>query len=386
VDWTSNLEGGFGQEGGFPNATMCGYFLNATSDSPVLMSGYVADPTVATNGEALLSRTLPLTESMLKAPLYGNGSIHFKGLRNTLVDVLIVSAPDGSAQSVYQNATPVAQECVMTWCVKRVRSRYEAGEYEEEVIETFVNTTAGPWPWTATPFNDEKGNGTDVSYLQDIDININTVNSEGLLESFGTRSQNHVSINAGFTDVFPSSTTAVNESAPPLFRYKTWMANSSWNQKLAFNPWLAPNNVSRHMDRWAVAMTNVIRSASSRSMLTGDAFTQETFIAIRWAWLAFPFTLLFFSLLFLILTIMKTLRDGGIGVWKTSAMPTLIYSLPQDVQEGLSLSKVDSKLTKGEAEKVRIKLLPDLGWRVSGQCVSPTLKRRSEHQGPVGWI
>jgi hypothetical protein len=50
----------------------------------------------------------------------------------------------------------------------------------------------------------------------------------------------------------------------------------------------------------------------------------------------------------------KTSKNGDIGVWKTSAMPTLIYSLPQDVRSELSSSRTDDKT---EAKKVKIKLL-----------------------------
>jgi hypothetical protein len=351
------------------------------------MSGYVADTEATTNGEILLSRILPLTHIFLKEPMYGNGSILFKELRHTLTDFLIVSSPDGSAGSVYRNATPVAQECVMSWCVKRLTSRYAAGEYEEEVTKTFFNTTTGPWPWITTPFGDENDNGTDMFYLQEIGINVEAIHREGRTSTFGALNHTHSAIAAGFADIFPSSSTAVNESAIPLLRYRTWTRNFSYNRQLDFNPWLAPNNFSRHMERWAVAMTNVIRTAPSKEMLAGHSFTRETFVSIRWAWLTFPFALLLFSLVFLISTIIKTSKDRDIGVWKTSAMPTLIHSLPPDVQKAMQMSSKDYHVPKKDTKQVRIRLHPERGWRVSGQlCVSPTLMRRTEHHGSTGWI
>lgn len=306
VDWTSNLRGGFGHERGFPNATMCGYFLNAARDSPVLMSGYVADSGAIRNGEALLTRMLPLTQMFLKEPLYGNGSIHFKQLRNSLVDFLIVSAAESLASKVYRNATPVAKECFLSWCDKRITSEYGSGEYVEKVTDTFVNTMAGDWLWIATPFGDENDNGTDIFYLQEININVDVIQGEGHLINFGLHNRTHSSIATGFTDILPSSTTVVKVSAIPLLRYKTWSRNFTWNRELEFNTWLAPNNVSKHMERWAVALTNVLRSAPSRTMLQGNAFSKETFFSMRWAWLAFPFTLLLFSLVFLVCKIVKT--------------------------------------------------------------------------------
>jgi hypothetical protein len=122
-------------------------------------------------------------------------------------------------------------------------------------------------------------------------------------------------------------------------------------------------------------------------MITGTAFSLETYVAVHWEWLSFPFILLLLSLVFLLSTIRKTSKQSGIGVWKTSAMPTLIYSLPQDVQKELSRSGAGDNVSRKGARKVRIKLLPDHGWRVSRQlCKSPVTVKRTEPRGPTGWI
>ncbi|CAN9085454.1 unnamed protein product [Alternaria alternata] len=129
------------------NGTACGYFLNATSSSPVLMSGYrVENSTDSTYGETLLMRTLPLVTNPLRRSLYG-GSINFKHINNPILDALIVSAADGSATSVYRKVPPIAHECVLSWCVQTLLSSYSQGGYEEQVIETFTNTTKTEYLW-----------------------------------------------------------------------------------------------------------------------------------------------------------------------------------------------------------------------------------------------
>lgn len=50
IDWTSNLTGGY-TESTYPNGTMCGYFINGTSDFPVLVTGYVADSSLLPTGK-----------------------------------------------------------------------------------------------------------------------------------------------------------------------------------------------------------------------------------------------------------------------------------------------------------------------------------------------
>ncbi|KAH4054784.1 hypothetical protein HBI70_065670 [Parastagonospora nodorum] len=170
IDWTANSTGGFTSEGFFPNATVCGYFLNATEASPILMSGHVVDANATRRGEALIMRSLPLTSLLTKEPLYGNGSINFKEMRNTIVDIVIVSASQGTAETVYRKVPRIAQECVLSWCVKTIDSSYEFGVYEERVIETHLETTPGAFPWIGYPFVDELGGGTDIFFLQDINI------------------------------------------------------------------------------------------------------------------------------------------------------------------------------------------------------------------------
>ncbi|KAF1829796.1 hypothetical protein BDW02DRAFT_509094 [Decorospora gaudefroyi] len=383
VDWTSSLNGGFMVEDDYPNATMCGYFLNATSENPVLMSGYIVDPATSARGEALLMRNFPLSRLWTYDPFFGNGSVYFKELRNTLLDAVTVSAADGTAASVYRNETPIALECVLTWCVKSIKSSYNSGEYEEEVLETFFNTTAGPFPYESVIFSD----GTDVTYGEDINIDIGLSLSGRNISGYGTSNESILPISAGFTDMFPSFTLAMNESDIPKLRYFTWELGPARNQILGFNPWLAPNNVTRHMERFATAMTNVVRSVGGKGeMVAGDAWKMETFVSVQWAWLTFPLLLLILSFVFLILTMMKTSDKGSIGVWKTSAMPTLIYSLPKETQGQFTKSSTfnSTKATK----KVRIKLSPNLGWRVSGAShlsTSPQLPRPVV-QAPRGWI
>lgn len=83
------------------------------------------------------------------------------------------------------------------------------------------------------------------------------------------------------------------------------------------------------MDRLATALTNVVRSdVNSYEMVPGLAYNRKQFIAVSWAWLTLPLALLVLSLVFLVSTIVKTSGDGDgeMVLWKTSAMPALIFS------------------------------------------------------------
>jgi hypothetical protein len=351
-----------------------------------MMSGYLLDQANSSMGEALIMRTLPLTTVTYKEPLYGNGSINFKHIRHMIEDVLIVSASNGSAEGVYQNATPVAQECILSWCVKAIESSYSLGEYSEVVVNTVFNTTPGAFPWYGVPYKDENEEGTDIVYMENVTIQVDVSSNEHGSREYGVTNTTASSVIMGLTDIFPSYTTMADQSATPIFRYKIWSTGPPWTQLLHYNPWIAPNNVTRHMERLATAMTNIIRSSPSHQDVNGSAWEKETFISVRWQWLVFPFLLLVLSLVFLVSTIIKTSKGSGANVWKTSAMPTLIYSLPKETQG--QFTKPSTWSSAKETKKVRIKLLPNMGWRVSGAShlsTSPQLPRPAV-QAPPGWI
>jgi hypothetical protein len=386
VTWTAPL-----RDPVYPSGTVCGYFLNATSTAPVLLSGYTI-PDISSNhtiDEALLMRALPLTEFLTRKRLYDTGSINFGSIRNPIMDFLIASARDG-LESVYREEHPLVHECVLSWCVQTIQSSYENGRYHEVIGTTYQNTTAGPSPWISFEIPQEEGGGTWLQYTEDVTIKppAPRLSPSRLSVADVEYSANNMTASMGmctFDDFFPSYYTALRNSTVPQLRFKNYEFGP-YKRKLTFNPWLAPNNITRHVERLATAMTNVMRSSSSREMLLGNAYQRETYVKIRWEWLSFPFTLLILSLVFLVSTIIKTSGDGATGVWKTSAMPTLIYGLPKETQGNFASSTTWSS-GKGAPKKTRIKLLPNMGWRVSGQSyLSRSPRLPSGERVPRGWI
>jgi hypothetical protein len=365
--------------------TACGYFLNATSTTPVLMSGYrmANSSNGSTYGETLLMRTLPLVTNPKREPLYG-GSINFKNTTHRLLDAIIVSSADGSVESVYRKEAPIAHECMLSWCVKTLRSSYSWGVYEESVEETFSNTTEAPYPWSTISHPEQKI--TETNYHGNISIYAPDMSRDE--PAYGLSNDTILQFVLLFDEVFPSTITVADMTAQPFLKIKTSYTDRVVFREVRFNPWLAPNNVSHHMDRIATAVTNVVRSESnSNELIAGEALAPETYVRVKWAWLAFPLAMLGLCLVFLIATMVKTSgdADGDIGAWKTSAMPALMYSLPRDTRQALTTTSTRSD--SGGTKKVKIRLMPNLGWRVSGQTyTSPTSFRRGGSHAPPGWL
>jgi hypothetical protein len=385
IEWSAAWTGPL-REVPYPNGTVCGHFINATSDRPTLLSGYVVPENGDhTAGEALVVRMVPLTDFDSKAAYYGNGSIAFKNIRFPIFDALVSSAR-GGRESVYHNEPPIVQECMLTWCVHTMKSSYEWGNYREEILSTYHEPVRenDPWPWTT----EENSLGTSYTYIEDVTI----TPQSGYRRAFQSAITNDTYIISNDTqmnvinyhdEMFPSFYTSANIDTKPVLRHRNY-ADGPTVRTMDWNPWQYPNNITHLMERMAKAMTDRIRSSPSITMLEGEAYRTEPYVSIQWGWLAFPLMLLILSLVFLICTIVKTSAAGATGVWKTSTMPTLIYSLPKETQSQFASSSAWSS-EKNALKKTRIRLLPNMGWRVSGHdYVSPRLP--SGERIPRGWI
>jgi hypothetical protein len=380
IDWTSGLNSNLSS---YSNSTACGYFLNVTSDDPTMMSGYLVSASGQAEGETLVMRTLPLISNPLRTPLWG-GSIHFKEIRNPIIDVLISSTI--SKAQVRADIAPTLHECVLSWCVKTVESSSWLGAYKENVTKIMNNNEGFGLPWSTSTYD----NGdTEVRYLENVTIKAPTTGANFTDLGWGVSNTTMVNTVLIFDQMFPAFTTVGNNSGDGYLRWRLGHPTQVRTRLLRTNPWLLPNNVTTHFERLATALTNSIRSDSnSHDFVTGQAFVAETYVAVHWPWLTFPLIMLCLSTVFLVATIVKTSKAAsrGIEIWKTSAMPTLIYGLPHDMRKELSTASTwHGKGSNGGEKRVKIRLRPDIGWRVSGQ-MSPTLHRRTDAGVPQGWI
>jgi hypothetical protein len=257
------------------------------------MSGYRVNDTLNSSsakepGEALLSRTLPLNTPYISVhpfsgtPHYG-GSIHFKDVYFPIVDALIVSAFDGTTNSVYAGKPPVAQECIVTWCVKTIESSYIEGNYHETIKDTFLNMTGRtqPYPWETWPAPPEEGDHIYTQFNSNISIIPPSINSTTV--EFSVSNETFRRTASLFDDMFPSSITAGSLTAPSWWRVKIYAWGFNQLRPVTpGNPWLAPNNATEYLEQFTTSMTNVIRSHSSHEFIQGRAYNQVTFITVHW--------------------------------------------------------------------------------------------------------
>jgi hypothetical protein len=366
----------------YPNGTSCGWYLKA--DSPLLMTGYNVDHDTAHTGELLVERAQPLYDVMSREFLPGYNPV-LNISRNPLAHAVIVSG--GSYENVQNNGTPVAvHECVISWCIKTVESIYSEGGYTEKVIKTVVNDTVGPSPWQIDKIFDSSGNslGTEYTYRENVSLESNG-------DTYFIDNQTHTLTLSLFDDVFPSTYTVANSTSmdDAILRYKQYKLRDPMSRNMTHNP-LLYNNISAHFDNMVVAMTNILRTSNTKTeMFMGPAFDMENFVDVRWAWLVLPLGLLGMTFMFLVLTVVRSsVEQEHVGVWKTSAIATLLYGLPDEMQKKITASK-EKGTPRMKAKQVKVRWLPKGGWRLSGTSAftSPTSRKSRPPNTPEPeWI
>ncbi|KAF1982955.1 hypothetical protein K402DRAFT_184938 [Aulographum hederae CBS 113979] len=345
-----------------PEVYACGWYLNATSDSPALMAGYVANSTSKMPaGDALTMRMLPLLDFLSTNTLY-DGSFSFKDVQMPIAD-FFVSSTENAPGATYAGAKPVLLEVVLYWCTKTIKAVSDQGRYREEIISTFYNQTKVPYPWTIE--------SPDTTYM-----GFPTMSPPGVNETFFISNETAYDTLNMFNVILPSYSTSPNANTPPQFGYSnidpSIMPTRAVN--LSYDPWITEHNIGQHWEDIATALTNHMRSSSNGSVeVYGKAWTEKNFVQASWGWLALPNAVVFTTLLFLILTMLKgSNRNGHVGIWKTSSLAVLLNGLREDTQTKLGVPR-RMREARRKASQLEVQLMKsdDEKWKLARTAPSP---------------
>jgi hypothetical protein len=363
----------------YTNGTSCGWWLKA--DEPLLMTGYNIDRDTPYAGEVLLGRAQPIYDIFTRAVMPGYQS-KINDTRNPISHGIIVSGL--SLEDVRRNSTPIAHECMIKWCVKKMISSYSEGAYTETITKLSFNNTLGPSPWVTNEIEDDKGEV--IGYQYEYNENITVQGETGF--AYQADSYTHILTMTLFDDVFPSTYSISNSTKEndAILRYKQYITFYPYTRNITYNPFMQ-NNISTQFDNMVNAMTNLIRSDTHTEMVLGPAYDKESFVDVRWGWLALPLGLLSMSCILLVATIIRSYTEQEhVGVWKTSAIATLLYGLPDHMQSKIASSK-DSGTPLAKAKDIKAEWLPQAGWRFSGNAFFPTSRKSRQHDSlPPSWI
>lgn len=96
-------------------------------------------------------------------------------------------------------------------------------------------------------------------------------------------------------------------------------------------------NISELIARMATSMTDVIRNTPTAHNFTvqGTAYRVETYIHVRWGWIAVPIASVVASVILLSFTIFATRKQNAV-LWKSSILPLLVGKLETKPEHDLA--------------------------------------------------
>jgi hypothetical protein len=340
------------------NITSCGYFINATTSNPILMSGYSLNNSIQppTPGEGLWMSTLALVQPMANIT-YWNGSLLFKEEVDKwpIQDFLLALNPE--PVSVYNHQAPMAAECLLRWCVKTIAAEYKDGVFTETVESAYFNESSLPpqfqWRW-----NPISGGGAHIAY----DINISP---PGQNETFSVpklvASQSYIPIET----FIPSYFTTANASGEVIYwKFDNLPLNEQIDPVLStmdYSRWPKPSSAAEYAERIATSMTNVIRNYPNSSIPVSGFGGMISYVKIEWAWLSLPVIISVTVLALLVATIRSGPLRGEGGVWKTSVLPPLLVQGTGNKPERNLSNTSELSAIRAEAKGWSVVFKPETG-------------------------
>ncbi|KAL8675024.1 MAG: hypothetical protein Q9168_000619 [Polycauliona sp. 1 TL-2023] len=127
------------------------------------------------------------------------------------------------------------------------------------------------------------------------------------------------------------------------------------------------SNLTRRIENLATSMTNSIRGQDDNvtGPAYGTAWTNETYVHVRWAWLAFPATLILLASCFVLCVIWETsYRD--ILVWKSNNIALLFHgrSLRLSTHGGKPVNELSAMSARANDVKAMLVESETDGWKL----------------------
>lgn len=334
-----------------------------------------------------------LENQQIPTPLNFSNSIAFQNRSSTLADVFIIYA-----QSTESNSPFSATEFVLEWCVQNFTTSVTNGQSTTQRHNSFTDFV-GPDSndmslfVAATP-----DNGDNQTYLIDPTTHVSLQNYFRILLQ-GTASitnDGHPSVTNDATqalfqpfDIFGRKINGVDQipgrgvGQAGLDRILNNIATGMTNvyvelpNLLSFMllaTLLTIRTTNRIRINYNSTSTASIAQSSFDPIIQGTVIRQETFVEVKWGWIAALIVLLFGSVFFVLAVIAQSIFGSRIDIWKSSSLP-LLKALDTDADTEIRDKEKDADtggmvpLSQMEkwAERVSARLSSDRdgeGWKL----------------------
>ncbi|KAL8842161.1 MAG: hypothetical protein Q9176_002854 [Flavoplaca citrina] len=230
----------------------------------------------------------------------------------------------------------LAVECSLYYCIGKYASSVTDGMVDQRLLASWRNDTAR----------------LDTNF--DLILNPPTsFGNESGMQPFRITHRAAIALNSFMSETFTGS-GGINNSGS---------AFSSDVIQALFDT----SNLTKRIENLATSMTNSIRGQDDNvtGPAYGTAWTNETYVHVRWAWLAFPATLILVASCFLLGVILETsYRD--ILVWKSSNIALLFHgrSLRLSTRNEKPVNKLSAMTSRATDIKAKLVESEIGGWKL----------------------
>ncbi|KAF2111045.1 hypothetical protein BDV96DRAFT_650647 [Lophiotrema nucula] len=309
-----------------------------------LTGEYVGVPGFA-HGDALMNITVfvpPEKGTIDSVAFAGNDSVWFSTIFVGPQPGMAISEPDGTGPddaplSGDGFASPLAYECMLSFCVKDMNATFQNA--------SVVETTRAIWN-NEQPFDNP---------LEDIEIRPPFTKDVFVIDGMAawSTSQWIASLVTGnISNVHGDITNRMYSS--PMMQAFFLAANGS------------STGFSDVMENLANGLSQGLRTISYQPPAArGRAFTTTSHFVVHWAWLAFPLTLLIGSLVILVAVIVQTNRST-MAPWGNDVLAVLLHGLDEQTRQEMKALHDDDALHR-EARRLLVSYRDDeTGGRLVG--------------------
>ena len=214
------------------------------------------------------------------------------------------------------NYNPWAKQCTLNYCLQTFNTTVTNGVLHETLTSTTLNATVLTTNTSSLPVTLTAPDNT--TYL---------ISSGAML---GIRSWFHALFAPGAATRSPSSAPIAVNLTVGISSGPTYFA-SDIVQTFYWDYYQYATGLETAMSDLATAMTVAFRSFNGATPVRGVAFSFESYVHVRWGWIALPVVVVLLAAVFLGAAVWQSWR-GRVGVWKSSALAVLFCGVDEGIR------------------------------------------------------
>ncbi|KAH7070278.1 hypothetical protein FB567DRAFT_598535 [Paraphoma chrysanthemicola] len=313
-----------------------------------------------TNGGRMYARTLMTANSTY----HPKQTISFHDMETLVMAFVMLRAPDQwlNLQFPWNETRPVATECALYLCANAYNTTIQSNVLHEEILASWTNRDVASYAYTSNLINlENKTEALDAAHrIQLYDPKFDYERHD-LRLTVPAEVADKWQLHTGSVNITQSFIGALSES---LIASRGLDIKSRTNSSLMLFPDIYSSvvidalwnstNLTTTFDNVAKSITDRMRDLSPDRQ-PGKTQTWVTYVRVKWAYLAYPLSMLAFGILYVFCTIVESM-SLRMPVWKEKALPTLIYGLNDETQRLLREREWDEDKEKSKDVSVRFKM------------------------------